>query len=110
MKELIHLAEEIYNELFGTDEQISWDEALDMAKMELNSRKITRYEKSDTPRKKGSRERKVDEEKKMILNLLEQAIHNHADNTPTIKNEAEFSFFWNDNSYTVKLIKHRRPK
>ena len=110
MKELNRLAEEIFNEVLGTDDEVTMEEALEMAKMEMKSKKLTRYEKSDTPRKKSTRERKVDHEKKRILTLLEDAIHNHADTTPTVKNEAEFSFFWLGNSYTVKLIKHRAPK
>ena len=79
MKELNRLAEEIFNEVLGTDDEVTMEEALEMAKMEMKSKKLTRYEKSDTPRKKSTRERKVDHEKKRILTLLEDAIHNHAD-------------------------------
>lgn len=65
-----------------------------------------RYEKSDKPRKKTERIRKVDEEKKEILNSLMSVINAEK----TVKNEAEFSFNLNGNDYTVKLVKHRKPK
>ena len=65
-----------------------------------------RYEKSDKPRKKAERVRKVDEEKKVILEKLMSVI----DVEKTVKNEAEFSFNLNGIDYTVKLIKHRPKK
>lgn len=65
-----------------------------------------RYEKSDKPRKKTERVRKVDEEKKIILEKLMSVI----DTEKVVKNEAEFSFSLDGNDYTVKLIKHRKPK
>lgn len=65
-----------------------------------------RYEKSDKPRKKAERVRKVDEEKKVILEKLMSVI----DVEKTVKNEAEFSFNLNGTDYTVKLVKHRPKK
>ena len=65
-----------------------------------------RYVKSDKPRKKAERVRKVDEEKKVILEKLMGVI----DVEKTVKNEAEFSFNLNGTDYTVKLVKHRPKK
>lgn len=65
-----------------------------------------RYVKSDKPRKKAERVRKVDEEKKVILNKLMSVI----DAEKIVKNEAEFSFNLNGTDYTVKLVKHRPKK
>lgn len=65
-----------------------------------------RYVKSDKPRKKAERVRKVDEEKKVILKKLMSVI----DVEKTVKNEAEFSFNLNGTDYTVKLVKHRPKK
>lgn len=71
--------------------------------------KVGHDAKTDKPRKKTERVRKVDEEKKYLLNLLISAIN--AENcVDTVKNEAEFSFAFGENSYSVKLIKHRPPK
>ena len=64
------------------------------------------YVKSDKPRKKAERVRKVDEEKKVILEKLMGVI----DVEKTVKNEAEFSFNLNGTDYTVKLVKHRPKK
>ena len=65
-----------------------------------------RYVKSDKPRKKAERVRKVDEEKQVILNQLMSVI----DAEKIVKNEAEFSFNLNGTDYTVKLVKHRPKK
>lgn len=81
----------------------------EVAEMERKAKQIKRYEKSDKKRKPTSRERKVDLEKKELLQILTDAI-GQKHNIVNIKNEAEFSFTLNNNSYTVKLIKHRPPK
>lgn len=63
------------------------------------------YEKSTKARKSTPKERKVDEEKKMLLNKLMEGI-----SVDSVKNEAEFSFHIGENHYTVKLVKHRPKK
>lgn len=103
------LAKEIFEELLGTDEEVTMEQALEMAKMESQAKKIARYEKSDTPRKKVTRERKVDEEKKYLLNKIIEVVNNETC-ILSVKNETEFSFVFGDNSYTIKLIKHRPLK
>jgi len=70
---------------------------------------IKRYETSDKPRKKVTKERKVDEEKKNLINILVTALGDEVRNI-SVKNEAEISFLCNENSYTIKLVKHRPPK
>ena len=69
-----------------------------------------KYTKSDKPRKKSTRERKVDEEKKEILGLLMNGYLEKYPRVLKVKNEVEFSFTHNENEYTVKLTKHRPPK
>ena len=71
---------------------------------------VKRYEKSDRPRKKIIKERKVDKEKKRLLNFCRIPIEGAGGIVTNIKNEAEFSFTFGDNCYTVKLVKHRPPK
>ena len=60
------------------------------------------------------RERKVDEDKKLILEKLFHFIRTgnfvHMDGEPSKKNESEIYFTFKSNSYTIKLIKHRPPK
>lgn len=73
------------------------------------AKSVRRYEKSDKARKPSTKERKVDAEKGYLLSILMEAIKNE-DCIDSVKNEAEFSFRHGENSYTVKLVKHRPPK
>lgn len=82
----------------------------EMKEMERKAKQIKRYEKSDAPRKKTTKERKVDTDKKELLSLLIEGLTKKYPRMVQVKNEAEFSFTFNENSYTVKLIKHRAPK
>lgn len=89
------------------------DEILpEVAEMEKKAKKIKNYVLSDSkPRKKAVKVRKVDEEKKHILDsirVLLEGMQNTAN--VSMKNEAEVSFNYGVNDYTVKLIKHRPPK
>lgn len=71
---------------------------------------IKRYEKSDAERKKVTKERKVDEEKKRLLTDVKVLIEGLGAEVTNVKNEAEISFLLGENNYTFKLIKHRPPK
>lgn len=82
----------------------------EMKEMERKAKQIKRYEKSDAPRKKTTKERKVDTDKKELLSLLIEGLTKKYPRMVQVKNEAEFSFTFNENSYSVKLIKHRAPK
>ena len=78
--------------------------------MTKKAKQLRRYEKSDNERKKTVRERKVDAEKGGLLTTIKTAVEAFGGAVSSVKNEAEFSFTFNDNSYTVKLVKHRPPK
>lgn len=71
---------------------------------------IRHYEKSDKERKKVTKERKVDEEKKRFLDGFRIYVEGCGGIVTNFKNEAEFSYNFGENEYTVKLIKHRPPK
>lgn len=86
-----------------------YEENEEVDKLTEEAKKVRRYEKSDTPRKKSTRVRKVDEEKAKLLKILANALENENILT-TSHNEAEISFNFNEFSYTVKLIKHRPKK
>ena len=73
------------------------------------AKSVKRYEQAEKPRKKTVKERKVDEEKKHLINILVTSLNGEVSNI-SVKNEAEISFICNENSYTVKLVKHRPPK
>ena len=73
------------------------------------AKSVKRYEQAEKPRKKTVKERKVDEEKKHLINILVTSLNSEVSNI-SVKNEAEISFICNENSYTIKLVKHRPPK
>ena len=102
---------------------ISKDEAIEMwlddndytenevvEELTKKAKEVKRYEKADKPRKERKVERKVDEEKKKLLSLCRIPIEGAGGIVTNVKNEAEFSFTFGDNCYTVKLVKHRPPK
>ena len=94
-------------------EPVTREEAEEMAKMEMNAPK--RYEQKDKPKKKATKTRKVDEEKKHILSCVKTLLEGmqlNADERPNVqmKTETELSFSLGDNNYTLKLTKHRPPK
>ena len=71
---------------------------------------IKRYEQSDKKRKPSTKERKVDEEKKKFLEGFRIFVEGCGGRLTATKNEAEFSFTYGENDYTVKLVKHRAKK
>lgn len=77
--------------------------------MTQKAKQLKRYEQSTKERKKVVKERKVDEEKKGLIEILTEAIKSCGENI-TVKNEAEISFNFNESAYTIKLVKHRPPK
>jgi len=81
----------------------------EVEELTAKAKSVKRYEKADKPRKERKAERKVDEEKKHLINILVTSLNGEVSNI-SVKNEAEFSFICNENSYTVKLVKHRPPK
>jgi len=104
------LALEIMEDAKKDGEFLTLEDAQEMAVMEIKARDIKTYTKSDAPRKQTKRERKVDPDKKLLIGWLDDAICDFADNVLEVKNESEIHFQYNENDYTVKLIKHRPPK
>lgn len=108
-KEFEHLVRQIMAEALADNEPVSREEAEEMAKMEIRAKNIKRYEQSAKPRKRNTKERKVDTEKQTLLNVIHEAFRPMASNF-SIKTETELNFTFNGNDYTVKLVKHRKPK
>lgn len=87
-----------------------YTESAEAAELTAKAKKnVKRYEKSDKKRKTSPKVRKVDEEKKYLLSLVNTLLEGLKIQT-IMKNEAEISFNYGENSYTFKLIKHRPPK
>lgn len=66
--------------------------------------------KSETPRKPSTKERKVDETKKRILNNCRILLEGMGAILVSTKTETEITFTFDEELYTLKLIKHRQPK
>lgn len=77
--------------------------------MTRKAKEIKRYEKGDKPKAKAKKERKIDENKKLILDKLHKALETFVKIT-NVKTETEISFVYNDEEYTLKLTKHRPKK
>ena len=70
-------------------------------KMYMEKLDITKEEATST------KERKIDTEKKSFLEGFRIFVEGKGGTITAKKNEAEFSFTYGGNAYTVKLIKHR---
>ena len=77
--------------------------------MTQKAKKLKRYEKGETTRAKSKKERKIDENKKLILDKLHKTLETFVKIT-NVKTETEISFVYNDENYTLKLTKHRKEK
>jgi hypothetical protein len=109
MKDLETLTKEIYNECLADGEQVTMEDARQMAEMEIKARK--NYVQSSVekkPRKK--KEVKIDEEKATLLNILIESLKVYDIDIESVKAGTDFNFTYNNNAYSVKLIKHRPPK
>lgn len=104
------LALEIIEEFKKEGEVTTFEEAIEMAKMELNEKANRRYEKSDTSRKEAKRERKVDPIKADLADRFIVAIENYGGTVAPLKTETEIHFELGEDNYTLKLIKHRPKK
>lgn len=110
-KSIEKLADEIYKEALADGEPVTKEEALEMAKMELNAKAERNYTQEDVKKVvRKPRERKVDEEKGRILKDVSALLEGLGAENVIMKNEVEVSFFLNNSDYTIKLTKHRPPK
>ena len=82
----------------------------DGEEMTKKAKEIKRYEKGEsTQKKKSTKERKVDESKKYLLEVVSNALTPLV-NITEIKTETEIKFVYNAEEYTLKLTKHRPKK
>lgn len=95
---------------------IEWDDAIDAGDKEKGAftpeqkkmiRTLTKADKDPTKKRAPSkRERKVDENKKILIEKLAGSLQD-VENL-SIKNETEISFTFNGENFSVKLTKHRK--
>ena len=105
------LINSIMKEAEADGEPVTREEAEEMAEMEIKAgTDLKRYEQSEKSRKKAEKVRKVDEEKKILLQNIKDTLEDLGAEVLLIKTETEIAFAYNGNDYTVKLTKHRPPK
>ena len=69
--------------------------------------RIVKADYKKTERK--PKERKVDDDKLMIMEIINDAIHDNLDSGCIIRNAEKYiDFIYNGNHYTVNLVKHRK--
>ena len=109
MTDIEKLAKQIMAECEKEGEPVTKEEALEMAKMEINAK--GHYEQNVSKKRKVTkRERKVDEEKLRFLNAFRADLEEVGAVVEMLKNEAQIDFAFGENSYTLKLVKHRQKK
>lgn len=97
---------QIMKECEADGEPITREEAEEMAEMEIKAKGIKNYVQAEVEKKaKKTKERKVDTEKKAILEELAETLKSLGFE-PTMENEVALHF----DNFTLKLTKHRPPK
>lgn len=109
MKDFEKLVAQIMKEFEADGEPVTREEAEEIAQMEMKAKvNDKRYEQSK-PKNSTPRERKVDENKKYLFEIVVAALEDEVENG-SMKNEVEYSFDYEGERYTFKLTKHRPPK
>ena len=103
MKEKLIL--QIMKECEADGEPITREEAEEMAEMEIKAKGLKHYEQSEKPRKKPTRERKVDTDKLEILKRVKCLLECYG---YEVELEKEVALHFGE--YTLKLTRHRPQK
>lgn len=90
----------------GEETNEEW-EAADTKAKEV---KINHGAEADKKKPRKPRERKVDEIKLRLINIVADALTEQEIKITDVKNEVEISFDYEEESYTFKLTKHRKKK
>ena len=104
------LIERIMHDCDKDSEPVTREEAEQMAEMEIKAGGLRRYEKSETSRKPSTKERKIDETKKRILNNCRVLLEGMGAVSAQMKTETEVNFTFEGEEYSLKLIKHRKKE
>ena len=101
---------QIMKEFEADGEPITREEAEEIADLEIKAKANgkRRYEQSK-PKNKTVKDRKVNETKKHLFEIIIASLENEVENG-SLKNEVEYSFDFDGDRYTLKLTKHRPPK
>jgi predicted nucleic acid-binding Zn-ribbon protein len=103
---------EIMKEAEQNGEPVTREEAEEMAQAEIDANKECKnYVQSEKPRKKTTKERKIDENKKHLFDCIRVLCEGMTEvKIEEIKTETEISLTYLGECYTIKLTKHRPKK
>lgn len=105
------LAEAIFEECKKDGEPVTFEEAVEMAEMEIQAKtEVKRYEQADTPKEKKPKIRKVDETKKRLLDDFRVLLEGLQADIISVKTETEINFDFEGDNYTIKLTRHKPKK
>ena len=104
------LIKRIMRECEKDGEPVTEEQATEMAEMEIKANGMRHYEKSDKPRKTTTKERKVDDIKRRILDECAGLLETLGAIGLSTKTETEIAFTFDGAEYSLKLIRHRPPK
>ena len=105
------LIETIMKEAEKDGEPVTYEEAKEMAEMEVKAKKeVKNVAQSGKKRKPSKKERKVDEEKGAILREVKALLEELGATDTEMKTETKINFLLNGDSYSVTLTRHRPNK
>jgi len=111
MTDIEKLANQIMAECEKDGESIEFEDALEMAKMEINAKRILPNAQADAPRKERKpKEIKVSAEKVDLFNLIFEGLDNYYENVEIVKNYKEIELKINDKRFKIDIVEHRPPK
>lgn len=110
------LAKKLYREFEKDGDPITMEEAREMAEMELKAKshgkgRIVSEDSEEAKTKvRKPRVRKVDETKGRLLRDINTLLEGLGATNTEFKNEVELAFDFENNNYSIRLIKHRAKK
>ena len=107
---ILNLTKEEAIQLWLEDEGYLENEVVEELTEKAKVNKISREAKSDKPRKQTKRERKPDEEKENLIEMLANCLKNAGIATEITNKSKIIEFSVGENNYKLDLIKKRPPK
>jgi len=88
-------------------ERCEWEPTLEEEKAQRKATKL-KVDRERKPRVK--KEKVLDKDKVLVINLIEKALEGTCENIQVPKAEGQVDFILNGCEYSLKLTKHRAPK
>jgi hypothetical protein len=107
---LLDISKEEAIKMYLEDEGYLINEEVEILTKKAKENKINHEAKATTPRKKTVRERKPDEEKEKLIEILANCLKNEGFETKITNKSKLIEFSVGENHYKLDLIKKRPPK